>query len=181
MSDSDNIFNFEKTRLKNELKNILSGKSQIGQGHIIKSISRFYRENEGAGRKSQKAKPSKEEEGEALEKFIRKNDFWFRSELSDSDYISEGAEQKVYWAESGEYVYKINDTIFYSSWFDYFVSIQIHNLLFPDTKYDYYNQESGIILEDLHDENVLTHGGIPFFIDSAIYLDKTKYKNHDKR
>lgn len=85
ISDSDNIFNFEKTRLKNELKNILSGKSQIGQGHIIKTISRFYRENEGAGRKSQKAKPSKEEEGEALEKFIRKNDFWFRSELSDSD------------------------------------------------------------------------------------------------
>lgn len=46
---------------------------------------------------------------------------------------------------------------------------------------DYYNQELGIILEDLHDENVLIHCGIPFFIDSAIYLDKTRYKNHDKR
>ena len=35
---------------------------------------------------------------------------------------------------------------------------------------DYFNNELGIILEDLHDENVLTNEGIFFFIDSAIYL-----------
>lgn len=35
---------------------------------------------------------------------------------------------------------------------------------------DYYNLELGIILEDLHDENVLTNQGVFFFIDSVIYL-----------
>ena len=35
---------------------------------------------------------------------------------------------------------------------------------------DYFHKELGIILEDLHDENVLTNHGEFFFIDSAIYL-----------
>ncbi|MEA5461840.1 hypothetical protein VB796_22410 [Arcicella sp. LKC2W] len=35
---------------------------------------------------------------------------------------------------------------------------------------DYFNIALGIILEDLHDENVLTNKGVFFFIDSAIYL-----------
>jgi Serine/Threonine/Tyrosine Kinase found in polyvalent proteins len=35
---------------------------------------------------------------------------------------------------------------------------------------DYFHTELGIILEDLHDENVLTNKGEFFFIDNAIYL-----------
>ena len=35
---------------------------------------------------------------------------------------------------------------------------------------DYFSPELGIILEDLHDENVLTNQGVFFVIDSAIYL-----------
>jgi Serine/Threonine/Tyrosine Kinase found in polyvalent proteins len=35
---------------------------------------------------------------------------------------------------------------------------------------DYFNSELGIILEDLHDENVLTNQDVFFIIDSAIYL-----------
>lgn len=35
---------------------------------------------------------------------------------------------------------------------------------------DYYNPELGIILEDLHDENVLTRNGILYFIDTVFYL-----------
>ena len=35
---------------------------------------------------------------------------------------------------------------------------------------DYFHTELGIILEDLHDENVLTNQGVFFFIDTAIYL-----------
>lgn len=44
---------------------------------------------------------------------------------------------------------------------------------------DYFNPELGIILEDLHDENVLTNKGALFFIDTIFYLmpsffDQTK-------
>lgn len=35
---------------------------------------------------------------------------------------------------------------------------------------DYYNPILKIILEDLHDENVLTQNGILFFIDTVFYI-----------
>lgn len=35
---------------------------------------------------------------------------------------------------------------------------------------DYINDELGVILEDLHDENVLTQNEIPYFIDTVFYL-----------
>ncbi len=38
---------------------------------------------------------------------------------------------------------------------------------------DYYHTEAGVILEDLHDENVLTQNGILYFIDTVFYLTPT--------
>jgi hypothetical protein len=35
---------------------------------------------------------------------------------------------------------------------------------------DYYNPNLGIILEDLHDENVLTKNDVLYFIDTVFYL-----------
>ncbi len=35
---------------------------------------------------------------------------------------------------------------------------------------DYRNAELGLILEDLHDENVLTAGGMLYFIDTVFYI-----------
>ncbi len=40
---------------------------------------------------------------------------------------------------------------------------------------DYRNAEAGIILEDLHDENVLTNNSVLFFIDSVFYLTDEFY------
>lgn len=36
--------------------------------------------------------------------------------------------------------------------------------------HDYFNSELGIILEDLHDENVLTKDGVLYFIDTVFYM-----------
>jgi hypothetical protein len=41
---------------------------------------------------------------------------------------------------------------------------------------DYFNEELGIILEDLHDENVLTNNGVLFFIDTVFYIKDKFYK-----
>ena len=35
---------------------------------------------------------------------------------------------------------------------------------------DYFNSDLGIILEDLHDENVLTRNDILYFIDTVFYI-----------
>jgi len=41
---------------------------------------------------------------------------------------------------------------------------------FMNTKnHDYYHQELGIILEDLHDETVLIQHGVLYFIDTVFY------------
>ena len=36
---------------------------------------------------------------------------------------------------------------------------------------DYFNPTLGIILEDLHDENVLTQDGTLYFIDTVFYVN----------
>jgi hypothetical protein len=41
---------------------------------------------------------------------------------------------------------------------------------------DYYNDELGIIFEDLHDENVLSRNQVLFFIDTIFYLTEKFYK-----
>jgi hypothetical protein len=35
---------------------------------------------------------------------------------------------------------------------------------------DYFNPELGIILEDMHDENVLTRNDVLYFIDTVFYI-----------
>jgi hypothetical protein len=42
---------------------------------------------------------------------------------------------------------------------------------------DYFHPELGIIVEDLHDENVLTKDGTLQFIDTVFYLTPAFYKN----
>lgn len=43
-------------------------------------------------------------------------------------------------------------------------------VFFNVRNHDYYNPELGLILEDLHDENVLTQNGVLFFIDMVFYI-----------
>jgi hypothetical protein len=42
---------------------------------------------------------------------------------------------------------------------------------------DYFSRELGIILEDLHDENVLTNNGLQFFVDTVFYLTEDFFNN----
>jgi hypothetical protein len=37
---------------------------------------------------------------------------------------------------------------------------------------DYYHSQLGLILEDIHDENVIINNGIIFFIDTVFYINK---------
>lgn len=139
-----------------------------------------------------------------------------------SRYISEGAEQRVY-LKNSKFVLKLNDSIYYLSWLDYFHNLLLHNYFFLDTAYellgftkqneilyavlkqayvqttqqtdlnkvkefmtangfknlrnnDYCNDELGVILEDLHDENVLTKNDVLYFIDTVFYLTEDFWK-----
>ena len=48
--------------------------------------------------------------------------------------------------------------------------IMIKNGFVVKKNNDYIHKKLGLIIEDLHEENVLTHNGVLFFVDTVIYL-----------
>lgn len=40
---------------------------------------------------------------------------------------------------------------------------------------DYENDNLGLIIEDLHDENVLTRNGLLYFIDTVFFIKPNKF------
>ncbi len=200
--------------LKDELHNVISGKSQVRYGGIIQTIASYLDEGKRTGPKAEIGKQYKNQETKKLEQYIEKNNLWVEIDLNQ--YVSEGAEQKVY-LKNSESVFKLNDSIYYSCWREYLINLLLHNYFFPDTAYkligftktqdsifavveqafvtmtattdlgqvksflsqngfqstknnDYYNPNLGIIIEDLHDENVLTKNNILYFIDTVFYI-----------
>lgn len=60
-------------------------------------------------------------------------------------------------------------------------SFLLHNGFKNSRNNDYINEDLGIILEDLHDENVLTRNGILYFIDTVFYLtDKFNLERNNR-
>jgi len=54
---------------------------------------------------------------------------------SGSEYVTRGGESQVYFAGDKLNVIKVNDAIYYATWTEYFNSLVIHNLFFPNTAY----------------------------------------------
>lgn len=201
--------------MKNELLDVLSGKSQVRFGATIQAIACYLADGTKPSKEVKNTKHFKKQETERLIHYIDSNKIWFK-DLDLSQYISEGAEQQVY-LKNSKYVLKLNDSIYYLSWLDYFHNLLLHNYFFSDTAYellgftkqkdilyavlkqayvkitqktdliavkefmtangfnntrnnDYRNDVLGIILEDLHDENVLTKNGVLYFVDTVFYL-----------
>jgi hypothetical protein len=209
---------------KHELYAIISGKSEVRHGKVIQAIADYLRKGETTSSEIKGSKFFKAQEKQRLATYISENRLWV-DELDPSQYVSEGAEQKVY-LHNQKSVYKLNDSIFYNSWLDYFHNLLLDNAFFEDTAYqllgfykkeqciyavveqpfvestsptdlnqvksflnnngfsntrnnDFYNPEIGIILEDLHDENVLTKDGLLYFIDTVFYITDEFWKDVD--
>lgn len=208
--------------MKHELQNIISGKSQVRHGDAIQAVSSYLRGSKSASSEAKDSKQIKREEAAIIKQFCNQTNFW-NSEIDITSFVSSGAEQKVYLQQDEFTVFKLNDSIYYSSWEDYFNNLLLNNFFFPDTAYqlvgfyeseevlyavveqdfikfdeltqlenvkkfldengfqntrnnDYFNPDLGIILEDLHDENVLTFQSNLYFIDTVFYLTEEFYK-----
>jgi hypothetical protein len=209
--------------MKDEIRKIIhgddaTGESNNGEGTLIQTIARKLQTGKTAGSATERAEYNKTKENKIIESFAQEHNLWVEN-IDENKYLSEGAEQKIYF--NGDTVLKVNDGIYYKSWEDYFIALQIHNLLFPDTSYtlkgfcqkdnrlfavveqpfikangaydfdelktflendgfthkknqDFYHEKWGIILEDLHDENVIKKDGVYFFIDTVIYIMNAK-------
>jgi len=206
--------------LKHELQSIISGNGSVRNGKIIQAITNHLRRKKETVQGTAKAKLIKEQEAKILVEFIESEGLWYNNVI-ESKYIGEGAEQKIYEFSDPKFILKLNDSIFYELWEDYFNSLLLHNYFFPHLAYellgfqmshklfavvkqpfvkstkttnldnvkeflstngfinkkanDYYNPSLGIILEDLHDENVLTEDGTLQFIDTVFFLMPSFY------
>lgn len=161
----------------------------------------------------------KEEQIRFLKELATSQNLWIPSVPDDWSYLTEGGEAKIFLHSDHLNVIKLNDGVYYATWLEYFNSLVIHNLLFPQTAYsflgflqkedtffsvvqqpyissdeiaslsairellefngfehkvrqDYFNKEFGLILEDMHDENVIFNNGLLFFIDTVFYVVK---------
>ncbi|WP_396217962.1 hypothetical protein [Flavobacterium sp.] len=202
--------------IKDEIQNIIYGKSGNSQKTLIRTVADYLRASERTSTLVKKDKQYKQEETKKLIEFCNQNNLWVNEKVNFDLFVSEGAEQKVY-IKNNKTVFKLNDAIYYESWQDYLINLQLNNYFFPDTTYtlvgfclideifyalleqpfvtvnestdlekvaefmlengfvntrnhDYFNSELGIILEDLHDENVLTKDGVLYFIDTVFYM-----------
>lgn len=201
--------------LKHELRAIISGKSQVRYGTTIQAVIGNLGAGTSAGKTDQSLKQVKSEEAERIIASAQTSGLWHES-IDISNYVSEGAEQRVY-LKDPDHVLKLNDAIYFETWRDYLHNLLLHNYFFPDTAYevigfttvenvlhamvkqpfvvsttltdlaevasfmeangfentrnnDYFHAGAAVILEDLHDENVLTQHGILYFIDTVFYL-----------
>jgi hypothetical protein len=210
--------------LKHELQNIISGNGFVGYGKNIQTITNYLGGKKETVSNFKEYKFNKNEETKILTDFIGKSDLWF-TEIDTAKYIGEGAEQRIYEFGDPNFVLKLNDCVFYASWFDYLNNLLIHNYFFPHLAYeligfklvdeklnavvkqpfvkatentnlqnvkdflsangfinkkdnDYFHPSLGIILEDLHDENVLTSDGVLQFIDTVFYLTANFFEEY---
>lgn len=201
--------------LKDELQHIIQGKSGTSERTLIQTIASYLGASETASPMVKNDKYYKQKEATNIIEFCNQNNLWADDKVDFNQFVSQGAEQKVY-IKNEKTVYKHNDSIYYATWQEYFLNLVLNNYFFPETSYtlvgfcfvdeallalveqpfvkanqptdlqkvkefmlangfentknnDYYHSELGIILEDLHDENVLTQDGILYFIDTVFY------------
>ena len=83
-----------QNHLKHELHNVLSGKSQVRFGAIIQSIASYLNDGTQASAIIEDEKHFKKQETKRLENYISDKNLWIDIDLTQ--YVSEGAEQKVY-------------------------------------------------------------------------------------
>ncbi len=122
--------------IKDELQNIIIGDGQTGNASQLKKTQNFLRRNAQTGIRTEKQKPIKSEEEIRLIEFAQKENIFYLGEISEDGFISAGAEQRVYRFDDF-HVVKLNDSIFYEYWLDYFNSLLIHNYFFNSTAYDF--------------------------------------------
>lgn len=107
-----------QNQIKNEIRDIISGKGQVRYGTIIQAATNHLGKGSPSSPKAEVSKQVREQETKSLEEFISQNHLWI-SNIDFSSYVSEGAEQRVYLKDEN-HVLKLNDEIYYSTWKDYF-------------------------------------------------------------
>ncbi len=82
--------------IKDELQNIILGDEPVGKASKLKKVQSFLRTNAATGLAIEKQQHFKSEETAALLAFAEQEDLFYLPTILLRDFVSEGAEQKVY-------------------------------------------------------------------------------------
>jgi hypothetical protein len=206
--------------IRAKLQNIVRGTRLQGTTDHCSAIRSVLIQSFGANSTAKREFESrsiiKEKQVEFLKSYAKDTGLWLSSLPQGSEYLTRGGEAKIYLAADKLNVIKVNDAVYYATWAEYFNSLVLHNILFPNTNYsllgflesdgnltaalsqpfiegehaklesiktflsfngfentkrqDYYNREFGLVLEDMHDENVIARQDVLFFIDTVFYI-----------
>jgi hypothetical protein len=214
------ISNEIRQKLQNIVRGTLFEEQEDSCTAIRNLLCRSFEAGPTVKREFESKRIIKEKQASFLEDHSRKLSLWMDALPTDCKYLAKGGEATVYLTGDNRNVIKANDAVYYATWLEYFDSVVIHNLLFPDTSYylvgftrindalfavvqqpfvqgesadlndikellvfnefentrrqDYLNKEFGLLLEDMHDENVIAKDGSLFFIDTVFYIMEGK-------
>jgi hypothetical protein len=96
--------------IKNELQNIISGKVGQSQSYSIQTAKTYIGNYTQSGSEYKSSKSGRAEEERALKEFASLHKI-FINKVELGVYITEGAEQKVFYKENEPTLYKIADAI----------------------------------------------------------------------
>jgi len=122
--------------IKDELRDIIIGNGSVGKTSQLKKIQNFLRRYAEASLRVEKQEYLKNEEEISLIAFAEQENLFYQAEILEEEFISAGAEQRVYRYDDF-HIIKLNDSIFYEYWLDYFNSLLIHNYFFQSTAYSF--------------------------------------------
>ena len=163
--------------IKYELQNILSGKSEVSHGESIQAITCYLRESIGTSEETKKNESNKSEETKKLNDAIYYASWvdYFNNLLLNNYFFPDTAYNLVgFYKSDTDVLYALVEQNYIESTEATDLS-QVQEFMqangFDNTRNnDYFHPELGIILEDLHDENVLTAHEILYFIDTVFYI-----------
>jgi hypothetical protein len=125
--------------IRKELQDIVRGERQEGPVDACSAIRNVLCESFGADPtvKSEFENRAilKEKQATFLKSYPKRQNIWYDSLPIASRYLTEGGESKVYLAEDKRHVLKLNDAGYYATWMEYFNSLVLHNIFFPNTAY----------------------------------------------
>ena len=98
--------------MKDELQNIISGKSQVRYGDAIQAVANYIGRGTSTSVTLKSSKQIKIEEAKNIRQFCDQNNFW-HSNIDINSFVSSGAEQKVYLNQDEFTVFKLKDSIYY--------------------------------------------------------------------
>ena len=134
--------------IRKKLQNIVRGALLEGQEDHCTTIRNLLVESFGTSSTVKKEFESrailKEKQARFLRSHSEKVDLWLTSLPCGSEYVTRGGESQVYFAGD-----KLKELLTFNA--------------FENTRrQDYYNKEFGLVLEDMHDENVIARQGVLF-------------------